>query len=102
MADKVKICFAFPADALAGIYDSFADAYEWQETITVDGESVPNPVTKAEFCHAKVTEYIATIWAPYAAKKAIAQTEAAVKAAVAQRVEEVRAATEITIEEVSE
>lgn len=102
MADKVKICFAFPADALAGIYDSFADAYGWKETVTVNGDLVPNPVTKAEFCHAKVTEYIATIWAPYAARKALEATEASVKAAVAQRVVEVKSATEITVEEVSE
>lgn len=100
MAEKVKICFAFPADALDGIYDSFAEGR--QEFVVVDGEAVPNPVSKADFCHTKVMEYIATIWASYAAKKAMADTEAAVKAAVAQRVDEVKAATEITVEEFSE
>ena len=99
MANK-NVKLSFPEDAYAGMVDSFADAYKYQETITVNGESVPNPESKEQHFHRKVIEFVATIWKPYAKRLALAAQEQHVASAVEARATEVMAATSVNVEEV--
>lgn len=42
---------------LTGGILSFAKANGWEETVLVDGEQVPNPITAHEFCSAPIATF---------------------------------------------
>lgn len=95
-----NVTLSFPSDAYVGMVDSFAAAYNYNETILENGKTIPNPETKEQHFHRKVIEYVAEIWKPYAKRLALAAQEQQVIAAIAERATTVMAATTVTVEEV--
>jgi len=51
-----------PTDKVTPLLNAFANKYGYQATVVVNGETVANPVTKAEFAKSKVLEYIKSVY----------------------------------------
>lgn len=94
----MRVIFEFPDDSWFGICEAFAATYNRPEKVPGEEGEIDNPETKADFTTAKIKQFVAEVWKPYAIRAQLATTQQQVIAAVEQRAGAVAEATSVTID----